>query len=387
MNVGIQYSTWYFSMMPDARTQLSIVHLLAPARFGGLETVVTTLAVGQSAAGDRVTVGLVLTPSESRDHPLIGALEEKGIEVRPIVVSGRDYAGERRATGELLDEVDADILHTHGYRPDMIDAPVARRRGIATVTTVHGFTGGGWRGRLYQWLQKRSFRSFDAVIVVSRMIQDELASHGLKPDRIHRVQNAWRSQASALARDVGRSRLGLSGDGPVVGWVGRMSREKAPDVMIRAAALVKGDAVRFSMIGGGPMEAECRELADQLGVGERVTWHGVVPDAAAVLPAFDSLVLSSWTEGTPMVLLEAMSAGVPVVATAVGGVPDVVGPHEAELCAPGRHDLIAEAIERIVTNPEKAGHRAQAALDRLASDFAVEPWVERHRIIYESLIS
>jgi len=367
--------------------QLSIVHLLAPARFGGLETVVTTLAAGQRAVGDRVAAGLVLKPSEAEDHPMIRTLEEADIEVRPIVVSGRDYAGEREATAALLEDVDADILHTHGYRPDVIDAPVARSRGIPTVTTVHGFTGGGWRGRLYEWLQKRSFRSFDAVIVVSRKIERELASRGVASSMMHLVQNAWRSQAGeALPRDVARSHLGLSGETAVVGWVGRMSAEKAPDVMIRAAAAVRSDAVRFSMIGAGAMEAECRALSEALEIGDRVTWHGVVPDASRLLSAFDLLVLSSWTEGTPMVLLEAMAASVPVVSTDVGGIPDVVGPAEAELCQAGRHDLIASAIDRTLASPDEAARRARAARARLESDFAVEPWVDKHRAIYHSLI-
>jgi glycosyltransferase involved in cell wall biosynthesis len=374
--------------MSSALPQLSIVHLLAPARFGGLETVVTTLAAGQRAMGDRVAAGLVLKPSEAEDHPMIRTLEGADVEVRPIVVSGRDYAGEREATGALLEDVEADILHTHGYRPDVIDAPVARSRGIPTVTTVHGFTGGGWRGRLYEWLQKRSFRSFDAVIVVSRKIERELASKGVASSRLHRVQNAWRSQAGeALPRDVARSHLGLSDETVVVGWVGRMSPEKAPDVMIRAAAAVRSHAVWFSMIGAGAMEEECRALSEALEIGDRVRWHGVVPGASRLLSAFDLLVLSSWTEGTPMVLLEAMAASVPVVSTDVGGIPDVVGPAEAELCQAGRHDLIAAAIDRTLASPDEAARRARAARARLESDFAVEPWVDKHRAIYHSLIS
>lgn len=189
-----------------------------------------------------------------------------------------------------------------------------------------------------------------------------------------------------MPRDVARSHLGLSGETAVVGWVGRMSAEKAPDVMIRAAAAVRSDAVRFSMIGAGAMEAECRALSEALEIGDRVTWHGVVPDASRLLSAFDLLVLSSWTEGTPMVLLEAMAASVPVVSTDVGGIPDVVGPAEAELCQAGRHDLIASAIDRTLASPDEAARRARAARARLESDFAVEPWVDKHRAIYHSLI-
>jgi glycosyltransferase involved in cell wall biosynthesis len=264
-------------------------------------------------------------------------------------------------------------MHTHGYRPDVIDAPVARRMGVPTVTTVHGFTGGGWRGRFYEWLQVRSFRAFDAVVPVSRKLEGELAARGVPGRRLHLLRNAWKPSTPFLDRVEARRLLGIGSE--------------APDVMIRALAEVGAPDVRLSMIGAGPMESECRVLAETLGVNERVRWHGMVPDAGSVLRAFDALTLSSWTEGTPMVLLEAMAAGVPIVTTTVGGVPDVVTPAEARHCAAGEPGQIAEAIDDVFHDPESATTRARAAKRRLETDFAVGPWVERHRALYYSLMA
>jgi glycosyltransferase involved in cell wall biosynthesis len=121
-------------------------------------------------------------------------------------------------------------------------------------------------------------------------------------------------------------------------------------------------------------------------VEQRIQWHGAVQDAGLHLAAFDVLALTSWTEGTPITLLEAMSAGVPVVATAVGGVPDVVSSAEAMLCEAGDIMGIASAIGAVLLDQPSARRRAEAARSRLEAHFDFESWIGRHREIYHSLI-
>ena len=100
---------------------------------------------------------------------------------------GRAYLRERAAIARLLREVRPDVVHTHGYRPDVLDAGVARGQGIAVVTTVHGFTGGGWKNRVYEWLQCRAFRRFDAVVAVSRPLVGLLERRGHPVSLVVRV--------------------------------------------------------------------------------------------------------------------------------------------------------------------------------------------------------
>src|SRR4051812_9944743 len=120
---------------------LAIIHVLAPGVVGGLESVVRVLSSGQRRAGHDVRVMCVL--DSAGPHPYVESLERAGVDVRPVVVRGRGTAREREHLGALFAERRPDVLHTHGYRPDLVDAPVARRYGAATVSTVHGFTGGG----------------------------------------------------------------------------------------------------------------------------------------------------------------------------------------------------------------------------------------------------
>ncbi|PYP94454.1 MAG: hypothetical protein DMD34_08540 [Gemmatimonadetes bacterium] len=131
----------------------------------------------------------------------------------------------------------------------------------------------------------------------------------------------------------------------------------------------------------------CRleRLAGALGLGSRVTFHGKVDDAARLFPAFDMFVLSSRTEGTPIVLFEAMAAGVPVVATAVGGVPDVVSCTEALLVPPQDPVALAQAIRTALLDPGATHARVTAARARLTREFTLARWVARYDAVYQQV--
>ncbi|MDT8342165.1 MAG: glycosyltransferase, partial [Longimicrobiales bacterium] len=256
------------------------------------------------------------------------------------------------------------------------------------------FTGGGARNRFYEWLQRRSFRRMDAVVAVSEALRRELEAGGVPAAHVHLVRNAWSPPADLLVRAAARAALGLPAGAtdqqPLVGWVGRMTEEKAPDVALRAfldlAGRVGPSAPHLVLVGDGRMRAALAAEAAASGAGDRVHFPGVVPDAGRLLKAFDVLILSSWTEGTPMVLLEAMAAEVPVVTTAVGGIPDVVSDAEAHLVPAGDVSGLARALEDVMTNGAAAAERAAAARRRLERDLSVEDFAHRYGEIYRACL-
>jgi len=360
-----------------------VLHVVAPAEVGGLERVVQMLGTGLLGLGHAVHVVSVVTDPGGAE-PFLGPLSEAGVATHQIVVSARSYARERAAIAALCERLRPDAVHTHGYRPDLIDAGVARQFGIPVITTAHGFTGGTWRNRVYEYLQRRAFRRFDAVVAVSRPLSDRLARAGVPRSRIHIVPNAWRRMAPALDRDTARHALGIPREDFVVGWVGRLSAEKGPDVLLEALPHLNDVPLTVSMIGVGDavQQLALQARAGELGVADRIRWHGVVRDAERVYAAFDACVLSSRTEGTPVVLFEAMAAGVPVVATTVGGVPDVVSVEEAVLVRSEDPLALASGIRDVYEHAAAAARRARAARARLEREFAVGPWLGRYVEIY-----
>jgi glycosyltransferase involved in cell wall biosynthesis len=358
-----------------------ILHLVAPGAFGGLERVVQILGSGLRASGHEVHVAGIVGEATAADA-FFAPLSAAGVQTHPVVVSNRAYGRERAAVAALCRRLQPDAVHTHGYRPDVLDAGVARRCGLPVVTTVHGFTGGQWRNRFYQYLQWRAFRQFDAVVAVSRPLCDRLVRAGVPRSRIHTVPNAWRRSGPVLDRAAARRTLGIPRHDFVVGWVGRLSHEKGPDVLLDALPRLNGLPLTVSISGDGVEQRPLQVRAGALGIADRIRWHGVVPDAEQVFPAFDVLVLSSRTEGTPVVLFEAMAAGIPIVATAVGGVPDVVSPEEAVLVGSENPAALAAGVREVYEFPAAAAQRARAARLRLEREFGVGPWLERYVDIY-----
>lgn len=360
---------------------MRVLHVVAPAAFGGLERVVQLLATGLADSGHDVHVACV-TGDAATPAAFLAPLAAAGVTTHQIVVPSRAYARERAAIAALCGRVRPDAVHTHGYRPDVLDAGVARRAGIPIVTTAHGFTGGSWRNRVYEYLQRRAFRHFDAVVAVSRPLGERLRQDGVGASRLYIVPNAWRGSAPPLGRQAARQALGLGGDGLTLGWVGRLSAEKGPDVLIDALAFLKELPLTVCMIGDGIDKPGLAARAARIGVADRIRWLGAVPDAERIFPAFDVCVLSSRTEGTPVVLFEAMAAGVPVVATSVGGVPDVVSAREGLLVPSENPRALAAALRSAFAHRAAATERASAARVRLERDFSVGPWLERYLDVY-----
>ena len=333
--------------------------------------------------GEGVHVAAVIEPAEAEQHPFVTRLTSLGVSVTPVVVQARSYLREYRLLSDLVTRLKPGIVHTHGYRADVIGGAVARARRIPTVSTVHGFTGGGLRNRLYELLQRTALRRANAVMAVSGPLANLLVRAGIPRTKVHCIPNGFSPAAQVLTRTEARDALGIPPDRLVVGWVGRLSPEKGPDVMLDALANCDREWC-LSMIGEGRDANRLRQRAANLGIADRVCWHGAVADAGSLLPAFDAFVLSSRTEGTPIALLEAMYAGVPIVAARVGGVSDIVTPSDAILVAAESPEAIAQALEKIARERPAAEVRSAHARDTVLRSFSAAPWLAAVDSVYQA---
>lgn len=363
---------------------MRIVHIIAPGRFGGLESVVATLATGQQRRGHDVSV-CAFVDQGTDESPLLVALRAAGVRVQALALPSRAYGSQVRAIREAAASLSPNVVHSHGYVPDVLVGFPKRRDFPPTATTAHGFTGGDRKNRMYEWLQRRAHRRFDAVVAVSRTVRERIVASGVDPARVHVVRNAWGASGSVEDAAVARAKLGVPDDRFSIGWVGRVSHEKGLDVLARALPELADIPLRLTVIGDGPERSRVAQLAGELGVADRIAWAGVVADAGQLFRAFDVLVLSSRTEGTPITLLEAMKAQVPVVATAVGGVPDVVTPAEALLVESENPSALAAAIRMVFLDRAAATERVHASRARLETAFAVEPWLDAYDRIYHGI--
>jgi glycosyltransferase involved in cell wall biosynthesis len=297
----------------------------------------------------------------------------------------------------------ADVIHAHDYKTDVYGLLLRRgamssRPGTAKlIATAHGWTGESLKVRAYQRVDTAALRLYDKVLAVSEATRAVLLRAGVSPDRIEVVRNgidvqAWRPDNGA--GDL-RAELGLSRDDPIVGTIARLSREKGVDLLIEAAARVD-EALRargekratFLVAGDGPEHAGLLERARLRGPArpERFRFLGHRPDALRVLNTLDVFVLPSRTENMPNALLEAMAAGKPCVAFAVGGNPETLG--DAGLLAPAADThALGDLVLQLLRDGSERQALARAARRRVEQEFSFDRRLARVESIYERLVA
>ncbi len=364
-------------MKPDR-----ILHVIAPCELGGAERVVHDSALGQRNRGHAVSVMALLAP-DAADPWLVTALRANEVPTFTCRSSRRGYLAEIKAIRHRMRETRADIVHCHAYRGDVLGRLAAVGLPAALVATAHGFTGGGLKNQCYEWLDRRALRRFDAVIAVSAQLETRLESSGVPHEKLNLVQNAF-LPLPLLPRSQALDKLGLDRSRTTIGWIGRVEWEKGADVLVEAVALLERSGVQTAVVGDG-REREKNELAThRLGIADTVRFTGSIPNAGELLAAFDVVVLSSRTEGLPISLLEALSAGVPVVATAVGEVPAATANGRfAQLVPSEDPTALAAAIDRVLAQEGQAEDIARQAAEWVRQRFGSDAWLDRIDTTYQ----
>jgi glycosyltransferase involved in cell wall biosynthesis len=363
--------------------------------FGGIENVLLTLL--RHADREIEFVPLLFTRSDAADRSFFDRIEAMGIRYRMIKVNheGPKYFSPIRNFGEtvaVLRRERIDAIHSHGYRADVIALAAARLLGLPVVATCHGFVRNDRRLTLYGRLDVFLLRYFQRVIAVSGRMRDDLIAQGLSPERVAVLQNAielpCQSAVEAAGRDT-RLRLGLRRDEFVFGYVGRLSPEKGVQHLIDAVRMQPGDEGpwRLLIVGDGPQRRELEASVSAAALGDRVTFAGFHAETSGWYAAMDAFVLPSLTEGTPLALLEAMAHRVPVVASAVGGVPAIVSDHiNGLLVPPADAAALAAALREVAGGDDLRRELADAAYETVKNGFDARTWVAGVRGVYEEAI-
>lgn len=361
-----------------------VAHLICPQPVGGAETVVQLLAIGRHAA-ERPTEVIALTDLGD-SHPLVCAVRADGVPVSVFPVMGRRYWKASRLVARTLAERSIAVLHSHVYRADFIGYLAARQSSVRVVSTFHGETGGDLKNRAYEWGVKQLLRRFDAVMCVSDSTRARLEASGIDASKVSVIPNGV-ALGSSLDRATARAELGLDPADRLVGWIGRLSREKGPDLMLSAMSSVNGSVPRLRVvfIGDGPMRSELEARAREEGVA--AGFLGTISGASRFISAFDVLAMSSRTEGMPMAMLEAMGAGVPVAAFQVGGIPTVLNDETGWPAVPEDVAGLGRAIATAVTNERESRRRSVAAQALIRRNYSVSSWVDAVEAIYSTVLA
>jgi glycosyltransferase involved in cell wall biosynthesis len=282
------------------------------------------------------------------------------------------------------------LVQTHGYKTHLLGLSLRLTLGLPWIGFEHGFTTETWRVRLYHrlaWL----LRYADRAVVVSGRLERQLRRMGVSPSRLVRLHNAVEPDEgdAPLVPGAFRQAHRIPPDVPLVAVIGRISSEKGQRVFLDAfrAASAAVPSAHAVLVGEGPDEAFVAERIGRLGLGARVHWIGYQRPVAPIYRDADLVVIPSYTEGIPNVLLEALAVGCPVVSTAVGGVPEVVVDGEQALLVPaGDAPAMGEAIARVLQDKPLRDRLIEAGRERIALHHSPVRRAQRIVGLYDALL-
>lgn len=362
---------------PGVQDPMKVAHLISPASVGGAESVVRIIANGRHRSlGHTQVIALV---KQYDRHGWVESVRGDGVPVTEILAGNRRYVSEAQKVAQVLTDSKVDLLHTHIYHADFVGYLAAKRSGVPVIATYHGHTGGTLKNRFYEWFDRRLLKRFDGVVCVSQRNRNRLTRIGATAAKLHDIPNGM-APVLTLSRDRARAELGLPAEGTVIGWVGRISPEKGLDLLLKALS-ASGTHGTIMVIGDGPDRQTMETMADSCLPG-RVRFAGERTNVSSLFSAFDVLVSSSRTEGSPMVLLEAMSAGTPIVAFGVGGIPHLLGDEAGWVVPPGNTRQLGESIRQSLADPTEIARRIERARDVVVRDYGVARWLERMEAVY-----
>jgi glycosyltransferase involved in cell wall biosynthesis len=315
----------------------------------------------------------------------VAAAAGMAVVVEPSLVSPISPRNDLTALSRLqvlFRERRFDVVHTHSAKAGVLGRIAAHRSSVPLVVhTYHGFPFHDFQNPLrraaYVAIERHVAGMTDVVLAIGSGVATEALRRGLaRPTALRTVRPVVEADTvlqTPSTRAAARDALGLPRDVPIVGTVGRVDYQKAPEHLIRAVAALRHRDCRAVWIGDGPELERARRLARDAGVADRFLFLGERRDVARLLPAFDVFAMASRYEGLPCAVVEAMRCGLPVVATAVNSLPDLVVPGESGLLVPaGRPGLLADAIDGILDNPGSAGRMAERGRRLAGEEYGAE---------------
>ena len=301
-----------------------------------------------------------------------------------------------RGLGELTSHLAAgsfDLVHTHSAKAGALGRVAARRAGVpAVVHTIHGFPFHEFqspvRRRSYLAIERGLARITDYFLTDGTFVAAEAVRLRIAPpDRIRAIASPIDDDIPVATRENRRGArhlLGIPADAKVVGTAARLDPQKSPLDLVRAIASLERPDVHLVWLGDGELRPRVERLIRRLGIADRCQLVGERDDAPSLLPAFDVFALSSLYEGLPCAAVEAIACGIPVVATAVNSVPEVVVPGRTGLLArPGDPASLGRALSYLLDHPAEGARMARAARAHIGNRFAARATGEDLTQAYE----
>jgi glycosyltransferase involved in cell wall biosynthesis len=386
---------------------LKVLHIIDSGGLYGAEMVLLNLVAEQIKQGFEPVIASI-GEKHIAEKPIEAEAAKRGFNVKKFrMLPGPNFIG-MLAVLRYAQKEHFDLLHSHGYKGNVLLGLMPKYiRRIPLVATLHGYTStnGFSKNKVYEWMDYHSHRFIDAVVLVHKGMLSNPKLGNRKNVTYHVINNGIpidppshpppfslsvpSAPSSSPSQLLDKTITSFCQKGYTIGSIGRLSKEKGYNYLIEAVSLLikqKLD-IRLIIIGEGDQRGALESQVSELGLGDRVFLPGYREDARIYLACFNVFVLPSLTEGLPITLLEAMQARVPVVATEVGGIPEVLDNGRAGLlvqaCEP--HGL-SEAIRVVYNDKKLLMELTNVAVERMATHYSSRAMANGYFSVYEKVV-
>ncbi len=375
---------------------LKIVHLTASPFYGGPERVILDI-IRTQRENETPLENLVLSFAENGNcEPFLEEVKKAGFEGIRLPHDMPHLIAAKNDLVQILRQRKIDLLFAHGHKARMVGWWAARQVGIPIVGVSHGWTWQDWKVSLYEKIDQWMHRRMDKVVCVSQGQADKVIRCGTPKERVVVIHNAistarFEQEPDPTYREAILSRFpGEKKPTLLLGGAGRLSPEKGFDVLIRAVEILAQKCADHDfgvvIFGEGFLREPLQEQLLRSTVADRTILFGFTSELDRFLPHLDVFVQSSHTEGLPCVLLEAMAAKVPIVATEVGGTGEVVVPHETGLLVPAADpQRLADALAELLRDPDKRRRMGLAAKEQVERHFTCAEQAKQYGELAETV--
>ena len=366
---------------------MQVLHVRSSNGFFGAESVLVTLLtqLGEEGVENKLLIlSDYITGNEEFYQRALGS----GINVEMVACGSKLDISTLRSIKKALAGLDNPIVHTHDVKSNLYGFLVSLTTKVRLVTTLHGWTSDTRTMRMYEALDRWFISRFDRIVSVSDSIVGKLGRKSR--DKTTLIPNGVNTTVFTPEKTgFGREFWSLPDNGYVYGIVARLTGEKGHALLLESFSLLQdepGNAVLL-LVGSGPEEKNLRDQAQALGITDKVHFAGTCAEIDRALHDIDCYVSPSSTEGMPMILLEAMASGVPVIGTAVGSVPELLHDGAGYLVETRTPEAFSAAMSHMQKHSEQSAAMAEKARARVVEQFSAQAQSSRYRDLYRGLLN
>lgn len=366
-----------------------VLQFICPTGYYGAERWI--IALLNSMNHDEVESHLCITLEGNSSSEIIDHCDHTNVKVHLLPMQSKFDVS---VIGKLVDTIkdnQIDIIHTHGYKSDILGVIAGRKAGIKTICTPHGFENASdFKLKAYMWAGGKSFHFFDIVCPLSPQIEKDLLDiYNVKPSKIKLINNGVDIKEVTDALSDSGAIQPKDENSFVIGYVGQLISRKNMASMLRAFKLFYSTTpnARLVILGDGDEKPMLMKLAEQLGIQNATSFLGFRDDRLAFLPTFDTFSLTSSLEGIPRCLMEAMAAKVCISAYNIPGVDQLIKHEETGLAVPFNDEqALADSWATLAANPELKKTWADSGNKFVLDNFSSDAMARTYTALYEKLL-